>query len=174
MKVILLHAVPGLGQPGDIKAVADGYARNYLLPRQLVTAATGTELANLQQRVAAAQRKVEKERQGHQALADRLAAVSLTFAVRVGQGERLYGSVTSQNIADALREQENLSIDRRVIQLPDPIRQLGDFEVPIRVAQGVEPKIKVKVVSADALEQPEGEGAGEVSPSEPAAEPTEA
>jgi large subunit ribosomal protein L9 len=165
MKVILLHAVPGLGEPGDIKTVADGYARNYLLPRQLVTAATGTELANLQQRVAAAQRKVEKERQGHQALADRLAAVSLTFAVRVGQGERL-------------REQENLSIDRRVIQLPDPIRQLGDFEVPIRVAQGVEPKIKVKVVSADALEQTEGEGAGEGSPSEtaavPAAEPTEA
>jgi large subunit ribosomal protein L9 len=178
MKVILLHAVPGLGQPGDIKTVADGYARNYLLPRQLVTAATGTELANLQQRVAAAQRKVEKERQGNQALADRLAAVSLTFAVRVGQGERLYGSVTSQNIADALREQENLSIDRRVIQLPDPIRQLGDFEVPIRVAQGVEPKIKVKVVSADALQQTEGEGTGEVSPSETAtetaAEPTEA
>src|SRR5260221_8947640 len=99
MKVILLHAVPGLGQPGDIKTLADGYARNYLLPRHLVTAATGTELANLQQRVAAAQRKVEKERQGHQALAYRRVAVSSTFAAPRVHGERLYSSFPTPYIA---------------------------------------------------------------------------
>ncbi len=152
MKVILLHEVPGLGKPGDVKEVANGYARNYLLPRQLVTAATGTELANLRERVAAAQRRVQKQRETNEALAAQLAAVTLTFAVRVGQGNRLYGSVTSQSIADALKEQEGLSVDRRLIQLRDPLRQLGEFEVGVRIAQGVEPKVKVKIVSAQSLE----------------------
>ena len=148
MKVILLHEVPGLGKPGDVKDVADGYARNYLLPRQLVTAATGTEMANLKQRVAAAQRRVAKQRESDEGLAARISAVTLKFAVRVGQGDRLYGSVTSQNIADALHEQEGLLIDRRMIQLRDPLRQLGDFEVPVRVAQSIEPKVKVQIVSS--------------------------
>jgi large subunit ribosomal protein L9 len=162
MKVILLHEVPNLGKPGDIKEVAPGYARNYLLPRQLVTPATGTALANLKQRVAAAQRRAEQKRQTDQELAQRIANVVLTFAVRVGQGGRLYGSVTSQNIADALQEQEQLTIDRRLIQLREPLRQLGEFEVGVRIAQGVEPKLKVRIVDADQIEggaeglQPEG------------------
>jgi large subunit ribosomal protein L9 len=162
MKVILLQEVEGLGKPGDIKDVAPGYARNYLLPRQLVTAATGTQLANLKQRVAATQRKLEQQRQTNAALSERLSNVSLTFAVRVGQGGRLYGSVTSQNIADALQEQENITVDRRIIQLRDPLRQLGEFEIGVRVAQGVEPKVKVRVVSTDAVE---------ASPTAPAAQP---
>ncbi len=154
MKVILLQDVPGLGKPGDVKDVANGYARNYLLPRQLVTAATSSELARLRERVAAAQRRVQKQQATNEALAGRLAAVTLTFAVRVGQGRRLYGSVTSQNIVDALQEQEGLSIDRRMIQLRDPLRQLGDFEVGIRIATGVEPKVKVRIVSAESLSTP--------------------
>lgn len=160
MKVILLHEVPGLGMPGDVKEVANGYARNYLLPRQLVTAATPSQLANLRDRVATAQRRAAKERAANESLSDRLAAVTLTFAVRVGQGERLYGSVTSQNIVDALQEQEGLAIDRRSIQLRDPLRQLGDFEVGVRIAQGVEPKIKVKIISSQAAENT-GAGASE-------------
>lgn len=152
MKVILLQEVPGLGKPGDVKEVANGYARNYLLPRQMVSAATGTELSNLRERVASAQRRLERQRQTNEELARRLEQVTLTFAVRVGQGERLYGSVTSQNIVDALREQEGLHIDRRLVQLRDPLRQLGDFEIGVRVAPGLEPKIKVRVVSSAALE----------------------
>lgn len=148
MKVILLQDVPGLGKPGDVKEVANGYARNYLLPNQLVTAATPGELANLHQRVAAAQRRTEKQRQEHESLAVRLASVTLTFAVRVGRGDRLYGSVTSQDIANALEEQEHLSVDRRTIQLREPLRTLGTFEVPVRVAPKVEPKLKVTLVAS--------------------------
>src|SRR5262249_22363751 len=92
MKVILLHDVPSLGKPGDVKDVADGYARNYLLPRQLVAPATPAALAHLQQQVASAQRRVEKQRQEYEGLSGRLEGVTLTFAVRVGRGDRLYGS----------------------------------------------------------------------------------
>ena len=159
MKVILLQDVPGLGKPGDVKDVADGYARNYLLPRQLVTAATGEQLANLRDRVATAQRRVEKQRAQDKALADRLSAVQLTFAVRVGQGSRLYGSVTNQMIADGLQEQEGLTIDRRLIQLRDPLRQIGEFEVPVRLGNGLDPKVKVRIVSSESLGQ-----AGESAP----------
>jgi large subunit ribosomal protein L9 len=170
MKVILLHEVPGLGRPGDVKEVADGYARNYLLPRQLVTAATKTELANLQARVAAAQRRIAKQRETDETLAARLAAVTLTFAVRVGQGDRLYGSVTAQNIADALQEQEGLLIDRRLIQLREPLRQLGEFELGVRVATGIEPKIKVRIISQEAAESETAAPVSAPTPDEAAGE----
>ncbi|HEV2236395.1 MAG TPA: 50S ribosomal protein L9 [Ktedonobacterales bacterium] len=151
MKVILLQEVPGLGQPGDVKEVANGYARNYLLPRELVTAATPAALKNLQQRVAATRRRSEAQAADHKALAERIAAVTLTFAVHVGRGDRLYGSVTSQNIADALQEQEGLRIDRRTIHLPEPLRQLGTYEVPVRVATKLEPKVKVAIVAGESV-----------------------
>lgn len=165
MKVILLQEVPGLGKPGDVKEVANGYARNYLLPHQLVTAATPGELANLQQRVAVAQRRVEKQRQEHDALATKLAAVTLTFAVRVGRGDRLYGSVTSQDIANALEEQEELTVDRRAIQLREPLRTLGTFEVPVRIAPKLEPKVKVTLVASQQLAEAEA-ASTEESPAE--------
>jgi large subunit ribosomal protein L9 len=151
VKVILLQEVPGLGQPGDVKEVANGYARNYLLPRELVTAATPAALKNLQERVAATRRRTEAQVADPRAQAERIAAVTLTFAVHVGRGDRLYGSVTSQNIADALQEQEGLRIDRRTIHLPEPLRQLGTFEVPVRVASKLEPKIKVAIVAGDSV-----------------------
>ncbi|HEU0026332.1 MAG TPA: 50S ribosomal protein L9 [Ktedonobacterales bacterium] len=149
MKVILLHEVPGLGQPGEVKEVAAGYARNYLLPRELVTAATPAALATLSDRVAAAKRRVEKQDAEHAAMAERLSNVTLTFAVRVGQGNRLYGSVTSQDIASALREQEGITIDRRSITLKEPLRALGSFEAPVRVSSKHEAKVKVNIISSE-------------------------
>lgn len=148
MKVILLQDVPGLGQPGDVKEVAAGYARNFLLPRQLVAPATGVALTNLNERVAAAKRKAERRDATNTSLTERLSNVTLTFAVRVGQGDRLYGSVTSQDIANALREQENISIDRRTIQLKEPLRALGSFEAPVRVGPKHEARIKVNIISS--------------------------
>ncbi len=172
MKVILLQDVPGLGHPGDVKDVSNGYARNYLLPRQLVTAATPSELANLKQRVAAAQRKQEKIRAEQQELARRLENVSLTFAVRVGRGDRLYGSVTSQDIANAIREQEGITIDRRSIQLHEPLRSLGTHEVGVRIATQIEPKVKVSIISN--AEVPTGEAVQTPADSADAEQPAEA
>ena len=147
MKVILLQEVAGLGKPGDVKTVADGYARNFLLPRQMVTAATPSALANLQERVATEQRRLAKQRAETEAVAARINAVTLRFAVRVGGQNRLYGSVTSQNIADALREVEGIIVDRRAIVLSDPLRSLGTFKVPVRLAQGVDPAVTVELVA---------------------------
>ena len=146
MRVILLQDVEGLGKAGDLKEVANGYARNFLLPRRLAAGATPQLLANHQQRIAAEQRKREKIAGQNQQQSDRLSQISLTFKARVGRQGRLYGSITSQDIAAGLRESEGINIDRRVIDLPNPIRALGTYMVPIKIASKMEPKITVNVV----------------------------
>jgi len=153
MKVILLQDVNGLGKAGDLKEVANGYARNYLLPRQLAAGATPALVANRQQRIASEQRKIEKQTDQDRQQAERLAQVTLTFKARVGRQGRLYGSITSQDIAAGLRDSEGINLDRRAIEMPDPIRTLGTFEVPIRVAQKLHPKITVRVIDTNATEQ---------------------
>lgn len=146
MKVILLKDVQGLGKAGDLKEVANGYARNYLLPQQVAAAATPSLLSNRTQRIAAEKRKQEKLDESNRQLAERLGQVSLTFKARVGTQGRLYGSITSQDIAAALRDAEKLTVDRRVIELAEPIRALGTFQVPVKIASQLEPKLTVNVV----------------------------
>jgi large subunit ribosomal protein L9 len=146
MKVILLQDVENLGKAGDLKDVSDGYARNYLLPRQLAAGATPSLIANRQQRIAAEQRKLEKQAELNKQQAERLGQVSLTFKARVGTQGRLYGSITSQDIATGLRDAEGIVIDRRLIDLPDPIRTTGTFTVSVKLAQKLQPKITVNVV----------------------------
>jgi large subunit ribosomal protein L9 len=150
MRIILLQDVEGLGKAGDLKEVANGYARNYLLPRRLAAGATPGLIANRTQRIAAEQRRLEKLAELNRQQAERLNSVTLTFKARVGSQGRLYGSITSQDIAAALREVENITIDRRSIDLSEPIRSPGSFSVPIRVATGLEPKITVNVVDEKA------------------------
>ncbi|MBX5449793.1 50S ribosomal protein L9 [Thermogemmatispora sp.] len=162
MKVILLQDVAGLGKAGDVKEVANGYARNYLLPRKLAAGATPALLANREQRIAAERRRLEKQEQLNRQLAERLSQVTLTFKARVGRNGRLYGSVTSQDIADGLRQAEGLTIDRRIIDLPSPIRTTGTFEVPVRVARNLVPRITVRVIDQEASET---EGAAEAAAS---------
>jgi large subunit ribosomal protein L9 len=159
MRVILLQDVEGLGKAGDLKDVANGYARNFLLPRRLAAGATPALLANHQQRIAAEQRKIEKLAEQNQQQAERLSQVSLTFKARVGRQGRLYGSITSQDIAAGLRESEGISIDRRVIDLPSPIRALGTYMVPVKIAQKMEPKITVNVIDESGSSVEEAEGA---------------
>ena len=146
MRVILLQDVEGLGKAGDLKDVANGYARNFLLPKHMAAGATPQLLANYQQRIAAEQRKLEKQVDQNQQQAERLGQVTLTFKARVGSQGRLYGSITSQDIAAGLRESEGIAIDRRKIELSDPIRALGTYMVPVKLAQKLEPKITVNVV----------------------------
>ncbi len=146
MKVILLQDVEGLGKAGDLKEVANGYARNYLLPRQIAAGATPSLVANRKQRIAAEQRKLEKQAELSRQQAERIAQVTLTFKARVGSQGRLYGSITSQDIAAGLRDAEGISIDRRMIELPNPIRATGTFTVPVKVAPKLEPTITVNVV----------------------------
>jgi large subunit ribosomal protein L9 len=146
MKVILLQDVEGLGKAGDLKDVADGYARNYLLRRHLAAGATPTLLANHKQHIAAQQRKLEKLAEEHRDLAERLAQVTLTFKARVGRQGRLYGSITSQDIAAGLRDAEGLTVDRRMIELPNPIRSVGNYPIAVKIAPKLEPKITVNVV----------------------------
>ena len=148
MKVILLQNVEGLGNAGDLKEVANGYARNYLLPGKLAAGATPALIANRAQRVATEQRRLAKQEAANQAQAERLSNVTLTFKAKVGSQGRLYGSITSQDIAAALRDVENIAIDRRSIEMPDPIRAIGTFTIPVRVASKLEPKITVNVINA--------------------------
>jgi large subunit ribosomal protein L9 len=146
MKVILLQDVDNLGKAGDLKDVADGYARNYLLPRRLAAGATPSLLANRQQRVATEKRKQERLADSNKQQAERLGSITLTFKARVGRQGRLYGSITSQDIAAGLRASEGITIDRRLIELPDPIRATGTYMVPVKVATKLQPKITVNVI----------------------------
>ena len=150
MKVILLKDVEGLGKAGDLKDVANGYARNYLLPRQLAAGATPGLIANRSQRIAAEQRKQEKQAELNRQLAERIGQVSLTFKAKVGTQGRLYGSITSQDIATALRDAENITIDRRVIDLSEPIRSLGIYNVPVKIGPQLDPKVTVNVIDESA------------------------
>ena len=150
MRVILLQDVDGLGKAGDLKDVANGYARNYLLPRQLAAGATPSLMANRQQRIAAEQRKLEKQSELNRQQAERLGQVTLTFKARVGSQGRLYGSITSQDIAAGLREAEGIVIDRRMIDMPEPIRTTGTFKVPVKIASKLQPEITVNVVDESA------------------------
>ena len=152
MKVILLQDVDGLGKAGDLKEVANGYARNYLLPRRLAAGATPGLIANRTQRIAAEQRKIEKQAETNRQLAERLGQISLTLKAKVGRQGRLYGSITSQDIAEGLRVNENIVIDRRAIVLPNPIRAVGVYQVPVKIASKLEPKITVNVINEDETE----------------------
>ena len=146
MKVILLQDVDGLGKAGELKDVANGYARNFLVPKKLAAGATPQLLANYQQRIAAEQRRNEKQNEQNRQQAERLGQITLTFKARVGGQGRLYGSITSQDIAAGLLESEGIAIDRRMIELPDPIRALGTYHVSVKLAQKLASQITVNVV----------------------------
>ena len=155
MEVVLKEDIENLGHMGDVVKVKDGYARNYLLPRGLVVLANKKNLKALeheQRMIGQRRERLTKEAQG---ISAQLAGVSLEFAVKVGEEGRLFGSVTNMDIEKALKE-KGFEVERRRIVLHDPIKQVGDYEVPIRLRPEVMPSIKVKVVSED---QPEGEEA---------------
>jgi len=146
MEVILRQAVEKLGQPGDVVKVSPGFARNYLLPRGIAYAATAGNLKRIAQEKARLQAAEDERRGGAQTIATALENVSLTFSARVGEEGKLFGSVTASDIAEQLHAQGFDMIERRQIDLHEPIKALGVYRVPVRLHVDVKPEIKVWVI----------------------------
>ena len=144
MEVILKEDVLKLGHRGDVVKVAEGYGRNYLLPRKLAIEATSGNKAVIEQMRQSSVRKTAVEKADADALSKQLEAVTLTFQRKVGEKDHLFGSVTSSDVADGL-EKKGFNIDRRKLQMPDPFKSLGEFEVPIKLHRDVTSHIKVVV-----------------------------
>ena len=143
MEVLLLKDVEQLGETGDIKKVADGYARNYLIPRGLATIATPGAIKQAELHRTRDARREAKELDEAQILAQVLDGRTVTFQARAGEADRLYGSITNVNIAEALEEQVEQEVDRRKIEMEEPLKELGTHAVTIRLAPGAEAKITV-------------------------------
>ncbi len=146
MEVILRQTVENVGNPGDIVKVSNGFARNYLLPHGLAYQATPGN----RKRIAAEKARLEaaenERRQSARTLADRLEQVSLTFSARVGDEEKLFGSVTTADIVQQLHGQGFPEIEKRQVDLHEPIKALGVYKIPIRLHADVKPEIKVWVI----------------------------
>jgi len=145
MKVILRQNYSQLGNIGDVVDVKNGFARNFLIPRSIAFRATEGNLKALEQEKKQLARKEEKVVQDSEKLAAQLGSVSLTITMKVGEDDKLFGAVTSQMIADSLTE-KGYSIDKRIIELEEPIKTLGIFEVPVKLHSKVSAKVKVWVV----------------------------
>lgn len=148
MEVILKEDVNNLGHRGDVVKVAEGYGRNFLLPRRLAIEATAANRAVIEQMKQSAIRRSAREKSDAEAQVAQLDQVSLVFRRKVGENEHLFGSVTSAEIASELTHQ-GFNIDRRKIQLDEPLRQLGEFHVPVKLHREVTAHVKVLVQPED-------------------------
>ena len=148
MKVVFLADVPNVAKAGDEKTVADGYGRNYLLPKNLaVVSQPGTTVA------VKAKIEARAETEKNKKLAEQIEGKAITFKVKIGAKERMHGSITAANVANELQEILGQAIDKRKVDLAEPIKQLGSYDIPIKLMNGIEPKIKVNVIKKD--EEPE-------------------
>ncbi len=147
MDVILLKDVEGLGSAGDIVNVKPGYARNFLTPRGLALRSSKRNLAVAEEKKNVAVARKARASQANQELADALIKVELTIEMQVGEEEKLFGSVTTQDIHKALLEKE-LDIDRHMILLDEPIKALGVYDIPIKVSDDLQPGIKLYIIKA--------------------------
>lgn len=145
MRVLLLKDVKGLGKAGEVKEVAGGYAANYLFPNKLAQQVTEGSVKVAQQIKAAEVRKAEKKANEAKTLAAKLEGQTVVFKARSGEGDRLYGSITAQDVADALNKSTGLSVDKRLFDLEHPIKALGDHAVTLRLGGGLTATITVVV-----------------------------
>ncbi|KXG73900.1 50S ribosomal protein L9 [Thermotalea metallivorans] len=147
MKVILLKDVKGLGKAGEVVNASDGHARNFLIPRGLAKEATEGGIKALEKQKAAEERKRQQELEEAKALADKISQLTVRLKGKAGDGGRLFGSITSKDIAEGLEQQHKIKIDKRKIQLENPIRELGVAVVEIKVYPEVTAKAKVEVTA---------------------------
>ena len=150
MKVIFMEDVPNVGKAGQIKDVADGYGKNYLLPHKLAMPARTGDIKNVEAQIKARARVAAKTEAEMKALAGELEGKEITIKAKVGQQDRLYGSITSADIAAGLESSLKAVVDKRKIELAEPIRTVGSYEVPIKLGKDIATKIKVTVVAEEA------------------------
>ena len=144
MKVILTTDVPKLGKSGEMKNVADGYATNFLFPQKLAVPAAGGAFRAWQHDIASREEKRQREREEAEIASNRISSTTLTMGVKVGEGGKLYGSITSKDIADALARR-GIEIDRHKIELEEPLKSLGTYKVAVKVYQGMSSEVTVVV-----------------------------
>ena len=148
MKIILKEAVGGLGKVGEVVDVADGYAQNYLIPRGMAVAATPGALKDWEQKRAILAKREAQEREEAQVLAKTLKDKEVKVEAKAGEGGKLYGSVTSKEVAAAIEDQLKTKVDRKKLELADTIKELGTYPVTIKLYPGVDATIKVNVVES--------------------------
>jgi large subunit ribosomal protein L9 len=144
VKVILTKDVPKLGKSGEMRAVADGYATNYLIPQKLAVPAAGGAYRAWQHDIASREDKRTRERAEAEIAATRIASTTLTMGVKVGDGGKLYGSITTKDIGDALARR-GIEVDRHKIDLEEPLKTLGTYKVAVKVYQGMTAEVTVVV-----------------------------
>lgn len=155
MKVLLTQDVEKLGKAGEVKEVSGGYGRNFLLPKGFAVLATRGQVKQAEERIAANQKRVQAARKDAEALAARISGQTLRFVARVGELDRLYGSVTSSDIAEKLQQQTGVEVDRRRIDLDEPIKRIGIYPIKVQLMAGLEPVLNVVVEGeAGSLELP--------------------
>lgn len=147
MKVILLKDIKGTGKKGQVIEASDGHARNYLFPRGLAKPATDSSVRELEHQKASADKRKEKELEEAKTLGKQLESISLKFAVKTGEGGKLFGAITSKDIAESLEKQHGIKVDKKKIEL-HPIKSLGTTHAEIKLTQGVHAQVKVEVVEA--------------------------
>lgn len=145
MEIILHESISNLGEPGDVVNVKDGYARNFLIPRKMAAIASQNNVKELEHQKRVAAVKLQQAKATSEELAKKLAELSLTITKEAGEEEKLFGSVTTMDIANALRN-EGYTIDKRHIKLEEPIKKIGVFEVAVRLHPEVEGTVKIWVV----------------------------
>jgi large subunit ribosomal protein L9 len=164
MKVVLLQDVPKVGNAGSIQSVSDGFARNYLIPQGLAEMATPGRIKVAEQRIQAEERRVEREEQAQQSVADQINGLRIPIEARVGGQGRLYGSITAQDIAEALSNKIGTEIDRRKVLLEEPIRSVGEYQVTVHLVGKLRPAFTLVVTSPEGV--PGAFGSVETTPAE--------
>jgi large subunit ribosomal protein L9 len=147
MKVILLEDVKGAGKRGEVVNVADGHARNFLIPQRLAMEATKRNMSELESRLRAAERKRDTEEAAARELAARIGEVTLTFAMKVGESGRMYGSISNKELAAALQSQAGIEVDKRKIVLPEPVKTLGEGSATVKLYTDVQAVLNFEITA---------------------------
>jgi large subunit ribosomal protein L9 len=148
MKVILLTDVPKLGKQGDVVQVSDGYARNFLLPKNLVAEASEARLRDLKQKNQQEEKKKEKEEERAKRIKEKIDGQMVVVQAKCGEGGKLFGAVTSKEITDALNKRFKVDVDKKRVEIKEPIRHLGEYPVRVKIHQKAQAEITVRVEEA--------------------------